>query len=567
MATIGNSPTLFFVTSPRTPWRFIPELGTLKRVSSGKPWNKETQTEFMEALVQEDFYVGTKSPNDPAFSARDRINRAPKAYGFVKLKPTVEITAAGDALIRARRKDEILLRQMLKFQLPSVYHVQVEDAPTTFWVKPFLELLRLINHFGSLTFDEVKLFGMQLTDYRKFDLVCAKIERFRVDKAASKGKYKSFYADYCRKELLQLFAADIGEGRTQTRESSDTSLKKFLDTKNSNLRDYTDACFRYLRATNYVLISQSGHSLSIAPEKQDAVDYLLETIDRDPCFVEDAVQYEQYLFNPELPALYTDNVVNLVNDIRKYDPNAQTDGLSVIELRELEYELIEASKQEMFEREIRAVKDYEQFDDIVDVFSKIGKRVYFDDPLQFEWNTWRAMTMLDGGNVRANLKFDDHARPLSTAAGNEADIVCDYGDFCVNVEVTLQSGQKQYDNEGEPVARHVGKQVAASGKPTYCLFIAPKINPATYAHFYLLYHENISLYGGYSNIIPLELGSFEKMVLDSKKASYVPEPRHIKAMFDAAKELRETAANEVEWFEQVNDMARNWLNLPLAATN
>ena len=521
----------------------------------------------MEALIQEDFYVGTKSPNDPAFSARDRINRAPKAYGFVKLKPTVEITAAGEALIHARRKDEILLRQMLKFQLPSVYHVQIEDAPTTFWVKPFLELLRLVNHFGSLTFDEVKLFGMQLTDYRKFDLVCDKIERFRIDKAASKGKYKSFYADYCRKELLQLFAADIGEGRTQTRESSDTSLKKFLDTKSSNLRDYTDACFRYLRATNYVLISQSGHSLSIAPEKQDAVDYLLDTIDRDPCFVEDMEQYEQYLFNPELPALYTDNVVNLVDDIRKYDPNAQTDGLSVIELRELEYELIEASKQETLEREIRAVKDYEQFDDIVDVFSKIGKKVYFDDPLQFEWNTWRAMTMLDGGDVRANLKFDDHARPLSTAAGNEADIVCDYGDFCVNVEVTLQSGQKQYDNEGEPVARHVGKQVATSGKPTYCLFIAPKINPATYAHFYLLYHENISLYGGYSNIIPLELGSFEKMVLDSKKASYVPEPRHIKALFDTAKELRETAVNEVEWFERVNDMARNWLNLPLATAS
>lgn len=48
----------------------------------------------------------------------------------------------------------------------------------------------------------------------------------------------------------------------------------------------------------------------------------------------------------------------------------------------------------------------------------------------------------------------------------------------------------------------------------------------------------ISDYGGYSNIIPLELGSFEKMVLDSKKASYVPEPRHIIAPPSAASSAR-----------------------------
>lgn len=87
MATIGKSPTLFFVTSPRTPFRFIPELETLNRVASGKPWDHQTQTDFFMELVREDFYIGTKNPNDPAFSARDRINRAPKAYGFVKLNP------------------------------------------------------------------------------------------------------------------------------------------------------------------------------------------------------------------------------------------------------------------------------------------------------------------------------------------------------------------------------------------------------------------------------------------------------------------------------------------------
>lgn len=55
------------------------------------------------------------------------------------------------------------------------------------------------------------------------------------------------------------------------------------------------------------------------------------------------------------------------------------------------------------------------------------------------------MTMLDGGNIKANLKFDDFGNPMSTAQGNMADIVCDYEDFGLTVEVTMQSGQKQYE--------------------------------------------------------------------------------------------------------------------------
>lgn len=63
--------------------------------------------------------------------------------------------------------------------------------------------------------------------------------------------------------------------------------------------------------------------------------------------------------------------------------------------------------------------------------------------------------MLDGGNIKANLKFDDFGNPMSTAQGNMADIVCDYGDFGLTVEVTMQSGQRQYETEGEPVTRHL----------------------------------------------------------------------------------------------------------------
>lgn len=62
-----------------------------------------------------------------AFSARDRINRAPKSLGFVDLKPYIKLTEAGENFISGKRTEEVLLRQLLKFQLPSPYHKEPEE--------------------------------------------------------------------------------------------------------------------------------------------------------------------------------------------------------------------------------------------------------------------------------------------------------------------------------------------------------------------------------------------------------------------------------------------------------
>lgn len=178
-----------------------------------------------------------------------------------------------------------------------------------------------------------------------------------------------------------------------------------------------------------------------------------------------------------------------------------------------------------------------------------------------EWNVWRAMTMLDGGEVKANLKFDDFGNPMSTAQGNMADIVCDYGDFGLSVEVTMASGQKQYEMEGEPVSRHLAKLKKSTEKPSYCLFVAPTINEACVAHFYALHKMNISYYGGKSTIVPLPLNIFCKMVEDSYKASYTPQPNQVKRLFERSNELVDTCENEQIWFEQIKQEALNWLSI------
>jgi uncharacterized protein YlbG (UPF0298 family) len=553
-----DSKVIFVTTSPRTPAKMIPEIGFLHTHFAGQRWNTETQRAFMELLREENFFNG-EGANDPAFSARDRINRAPKALGFVILSPTIQLTPAGEELVNSRRKDEIFLRQLLKFQVPSPFHKPTKNS-AEFWVKPYLELFRLIRHFGSLKFDELMMFGMQLVDYREFDTIVEKINQFRIAKAQNEGNYKRFRAEYFDRELREIYNADISSGNTRTRETNDASIAKFLSTKASNMRDYADACFRYLRATGLVNISHLGKSISIVPEKIQEVDFFLQHTDREPCFIDNEGQYVAYLGNPLIPTLLTDNRELLEQKIRAEFPQLEfSETATLQDLKNLFADELENRKEQILTEQVAAIKDYRLFEDISTTFDQILDNSLYDTPLMLEWNTWRAMTMLDGGEIKANLKFDDFGNPMSTAQGNMADIVCDYGDFGLTVEVTMQGGQRQYETEGEPVTRHLAKFKRETEKPAYCLFIAPNINDACKAHFYALHKMNIQYYGGTSTIVPLPLSVFIKMVQDSHNANYVPEPRHVQRFFERSNELANSTDNEVDWYNGITEEALNWL--------
>ncbi len=553
-----DSRVIFVTTSPRTPAKMIPEIGLLHTHFAGQKWNNETQSAFMELLREENFFNG-KGVNDPAFSARDRINRAPKALGFVILSPTIQLTPAGEELVNSRRKDEIFLRQLLKFQIPSPFHKPTANS-AEFWVKPYLELFRLIRHFGSLKFEELKMFGLQLVDYREFDTIVDKINQFRIVKAKNEGNYKRFRAEYFDRELREIYSAAISSGNTQTRETKDASITKFLSTKASIMRDYADACVRYLRATGLVNISHLGKSISIVPEKIQEVDYFLLHTDREPCFIDNEGQYVAYLGNPQIPTLLTDNRELLEQKIRAEFPQLKILATATLhELKNIFADELENRKQQILTEQVVAIKDYRKFEEIATTFDQVLDNSLYDTPLMLEWNTWRAMTMLDGGVIKANLKFDDFGNPMSTAQGNMADIVCDYGDFGLTVEVTMQTGQRQYEKEGESVTRHLAHYKRETEKPAYCLFIAPSINDACKAHFYALHKMSIQYYGGTSTIVPLPLSVFIKMVEDSYNANYFPEPRHVQRFFERSNELAYLSDNEVDWYNGITQEALNWL--------
>ena len=231
MASLNKRRMLFFTTSPRTPFKMIPEIDLLGNNFSGQKWDKRTQVDFIELLSQEGFFNGNGSKYNLDFSARDRINRAPKALGFVSLNPTIELTEVGKLFVTSKRKEEILLRQLLKFQFPSPFHKQSTQENSDFWVKPYLEILRLIYHFGTLSFDEIMLFGLQMISYKMFDDIVQKIEDFRIEKIKYKGKYKQLKASIQEHIILRLFDEEIKSGKIKTRESNEKSIRKFILTK------------------------------------------------------------------------------------------------------------------------------------------------------------------------------------------------------------------------------------------------------------------------------------------------------------------------------------------------
>lgn len=560
MAYLKNK-VLFFTTSPRSPEKMIPELQILDENFKGQKWTKKTQAEYTGLLAESQCFKGKGSSEYTDFSARDRITRAPKALGFVDLKPVIQLTDSGKSFVYGKRPQEVFLRQLLKFQLPSPFHIE-KNIEGTFFVKPYLEILRLIRDLDYLSFDELKVFAIKMTDYHQYDDIKKSILDFRKDKATHKGEYNEFLNEMWTISIMDIYAEEIAEGKTKTRESKDDSLKKFLKTKKSNARDYADACFRYLRFTGLIALSHKERSVSIFSDKLTEVDFILKTVDRNPVYINDLAKYKEYLFNSLTPKLYIDNIDNVKDQLMRISDYTlrQLSNSSLEELKDIRDSVVAEHKKAVIDAQIEEIKSYALYSEIIDTFNEIISNGYYDTPLMLEYNTWRAMTMLDHGIIKGNFKFDDTGKPLSTASGNLPDIECDYGDFVVSVEVTMQRGQRQYENEGEPVARHYGQLKKRTGKDTYCIFVAPVVNNACLAHFYALNQIGISYYGGKTKIVPLDLDQFMTLVEHSYNYPTTPNKTQIRQLLDNILYQEILSDNENDWNERIQSCVKNWLS-------
>ena len=554
MANLSKTRTVFAFTSPRTIEKIIPEIAILTKSFSGQNWNTKIQISFFHELFSSEFYEGDKMPENISLAARDRITRAPKALGFVDLKPKIQLTEIGRQLLSGKRTSEVIARQLFKFQLPSPYHKIPLDRK--FDVRPYLELLRLVKELENLSKTEIAIFFVKMTNYKKFEKIVSEIKKFRIDSTKNKGNRKAFIDRIFNKEILRIYKEEIKTSNLKTRESNDDSLAKFIKTKKSNHIDYADAFIRYLRATQLISFDKKTFRLIIAPSRIQEVNFILENVQRKVLKITED-EYKKYLFSSNSLTLLTDNRKYLEKRLEKlkvkFNERMSTNSLK---------DLIEITEKKVIAETIQeteiSLKNYKEFNDIVNVFEKINKREVPDPPLYLEWNIWRSMVMINyAKEIKGNFSIDLDGVPLSTAIGNMSDIEAEYSGFKMIIEVTTSTGNKQYEMEGEPVARHFGNVQKNTDLPVYCLFVAPKVSEGALAHFFNLNRLNTKAYGGKTRIIPMSLEQFINFISTAKNRKF-NDPKTLKSYFDNVIAQNLKVEDEVIWSEYIANTIPLW---------
>jgi hypothetical protein len=566
--------TWYVSCSPRSPEKIAPELTILSEFD-GKPWNKVNQERFAMLLKELPSFEGSIYEKEPAFSARDRF--APmQTFGFAYVDSSgrLRITPAGWRLINGVRIQELFLKQFLKWQYPSWQHggnrrTKHRYLPATkMKVFPFVETLKACCELEGLSKEEIAIFMLPILHKHYTINAIEKIKLFREEKDRLRGvERKRFIKKVHFEEYRGVYSTVLKSGEISTRESKTSTEEEFLKKKISNSLDVADAAIRYFRASGLFTLSADYRRLVISPLYRREVARILnemtfEIVD----YFDDVDRFYEYMGNPDIPALPWETKEELVRKVVSLGMTKErAKALSVIELKNfIEQEMVRTKEQKLKDYMVTAQEE-DEVQDILETFDRILHKDVVDPPLFLEWNTWRAMVSInDCEKAKPNFVIDDDLRPFSKAPGNRADMEIEYNDtFVTLVEVTLSTGARQYDTEGEPVTRHIGKfqrQEKDKNNPrdVYGLFIAPKINPATRDYFFVhLKYINNTEFGGYLNIIPLTIAQFINIFRYVKSLQFFNR-QIIKNLFDRIIALKDIVNNGTEWEERIPQVIEEW---------
>lgn len=269
--------------------------------------------------------------------------------------------------------------------------------------------------------------------------------------------------------------------------------------KKENFKEYGDMNRRYLLASG--VVKTKGRGLSIVDEKRsivvelarDLVSHettlnLLVTLYNGATLPTDNLSVAQTVLSELCKMLKSRGIPYSINksQLRSVmDINAARQNLELLLARD--NELIFAHEQKNKWQEIAAYMDL--------VIRHGGtSSVPGDEESEIsvpkseasaylEWSLWRAFlamnTLQNKPYEVRRFNVDQDFKPISTAPGNGPDLIAEYKNCSVVIEVTLSDSSRQEAMEGEPVRRHVSDHAIKTGKPAYGLFIANNINTNT----------------------------------------------------------------------------------------
>ena len=276
---------------------------------------------------------------------------------------------------------------------------------------------------------------------------------------------------------------------------------KLHEYKDSTFNDYADTNMRYLKATG--LVQSKGRGISLIPEKHIFIEKLVQ----DTVIPNSAKSYFSNLCKgADLPTDHKESALivleDLLEQIKKRKIPYDTKGkprdtpADIASIRhEIEGILSANNEEEYAKRQAREWQEIVAYMELI-IDRKRNKTLsngeeievpQAEAPAYFEWILWRAFLAIDSMANKPyearRFKIDQDFLPVGCAAGGGADLICEFEDFVIVIEVTLTTNSRQEAAEGEPVRRHVADLVSyheeKSGKPVYGLFIANKIDSNT----------------------------------------------------------------------------------------
>ncbi len=469
-----------------------------------------------------------------------------------------QVTLAGKKLIEAKSVPEIediYLRQFVCYELPN----SLEPSYTGGKLKPFILFLQILRdlqkrgHEGLNKF-ETGLFLQLFQDHTK------ELQKGIIDEIIAYrnklGKCKNV------KEIKLL---------------RNSYLKKLEDTSGINplsvVNDYSDTTFRYFNLSG--LFTRKEETIVIRDNKIPFVDKLLES---EPKFLytENPITYFQHFYNNTYPLpidvkeFALQEVTILKEGIRDKshllfkEASTLTSRSDLALIQSVRHRLIIYNGWEREEDYAAQQQSQEAITDTLRYLKTLNGEAVMDKPeiddkpAYLEWAVWRCFLSIDEivSKVHETRRFpvDQDFMPRNTAPGGGSDLLFEFENYVLAVEVTLTFSHRQMAVESEPVKRHtVQYKQAFPGKEVYCIFIAPKIDNNVAENF-----RSGVWYNGdaeeFVNIIPINLSDFNKSIEVLLKRKY--RNSDYRAFLDRCLSFR--TVRTPQWKEKISREVDEW---------
>lgn len=326
------------------------------------------------------------------------------------------------------------------------------------------------------------------------------------------------------------------EASSQKKQFDQELYKRLAETYGlafQTFRDYADVNIRYLKATG--LFHAKGRGISLSDEKQALINKLVS----DHIMYEDNFTYLKRLSEgAPLPFDNKDDALIVLDDLilklnrkgESYDiscKNLESPAEIAIVRHEIEERLFRLNELEFAGNQVSEIDNILTYLELL-ITNKSSKEYedgsileipHLEKPAYFEWIIWRLFLAIDSlvnmpWDAR-RFKVDHDFFPVGTAPGGGPDMIFEFEDVVLVVEVTLTTSSRQEAAEGEPVRRHVAKYAedfASSGKRVFGLFLAISIDTNTANTFrlgewYLKDDKKILL-----DIVPIALSDLKQVV-------------------------------------------------------